>query len=141
LRTHFYTRQARRSGNRDLRPIDMLWKDEQDPGTWDDHLYPVSLKGIEDDVQWQVFETSMGKNIAELADHPRFQWPIEEHVASACISCSTIFAKASTAEFQRWRGTCPSNPHQRILMVEIGRGAFYEKGGSHRCLQVCLPAS
>jgi hypothetical protein len=132
LRTHFYTREAKRSGGRDLEKDDLKIGDEFQGRRFWIRLNTVALHGIEDDVQWLAFEIVLGvKDVAkQLAEHPRFVWTIQ---ISECSLCSAIYSYASTMIQQSWPAGL-----QRELKVTLRRGCFLEEGRDHRCCSVRL---
>jgi hypothetical protein len=135
LRTHFYTREAKRSGGRDLEKDDLKIGNDFQGDQEKMKLWTVALHGIEDDVHWLAFETIPGvKDVAEqLAEHPRFQWTLQESQACECTLCSAIFSNASTMTRQSWPARL-----QRKLRVKLRRGRFLEEGENHHCYSVRL---
>jgi hypothetical protein len=136
LRTHFYTREAKRSGGRDLNKEDLKIRNDFKANLADQkktRLRTVALHGIEDNVQWKAFQIipGMENSATRLAEHPRFEWIVQESETLACTLCSAIFAQASTRKHQ-------SSGLRSDLTVTLKRGCFLEKGGDHRCYPVGL---
>jgi hypothetical protein len=135
LRTHFYTREARRQGNQDLRPEDRKMKKDFN-GSWHDMTtHARFLDGIEDNVQWSSFEIVPGveEEVKWLAEHPRFKWNLNGSQPVDCTLCKTLFGVGKKLDQFSEQSSPLEYQGALELTIELWTGRFFEEGGSHQC--------
>jgi hypothetical protein len=108
LRTHFYTREARRQGNQDLRPDDVQWSSFE------------IVPGVEEEVKW-------------LAEHPRFKWNLNGSQPVDCTLCKTLFGVGKKLDQFSEQSSPLEYQGALELTIELWTGRFFEEGGSHQC--------